>query len=169
MDELIADSTLSQKHRGEIREIRLSMVEIVRRFRDEVYSTNNRSREALKSSLAEILADLEYEIDLSYPPLHSQEEFLFNEVLIEIARNTARHSGARNFRLSYKRDADGIELHISDDGHGLPSPSRKSLGLLTIDHSLHALGCDYECSSSRKGTTYRVRIPHSLLASESSI
>lgn len=168
LDELIAKSTLSTEHRAEIRAIRLSMVEISRRFRDEIYFSNHRSREAVRSALSEILAGLDHSIDLSYPLLSAHEEILLNEVLIEIARNTAQHSGGHSFKLSYTRNDDGIELHISDDGRGLPSPSRKNLGLVTIDQSLRFIGCNYECSSTQEGTTYRIQIPTSLIVSESS-
>ena len=168
LDELIADSNLSKEHREEIREIRLSMLEISRRFRDEIYFSNDRSRETLKSAFAEILAGFDCEVDLSYPLLQPHVEILLNDVLVEIARNSARHSGGRKFILSYKTSNDGIQLHISDDGRGLPSPSQKNLGLIAIDQSLRFMGCNYECSSTQQGTTYRIQIPTSLMTSESS-
>ena len=168
LDELIADSALSAEHRGEIRDIRLSLVEISRRFRDEIYFSNHRSREAVASALAGILSGLKCDIDLSYPLLSPQEEILLNEVLIEIARNTARHSGAHIFTVSHNRNDEGFELRISDDGRGLPSPARKNLGLTTIDHALRIMGCDYECTSTQKGTAYRIQVPYVLIAPEGS-
>ena len=162
LDELLADSTLGREHRAEIREIRLSIVEIIRQFRDDIYLTNNRSRDEMKVSLSHILEDVRFTIDLTYPPLQTQNERLLNEVLIELARNTARHSGAQTFEISYQSHADGIELLVSDDGHGLPSPSRKNLGLMMIDQSLRVIGCEYQCSSSSQGTIYRIKIPRAL-------
>jgi signal transduction histidine kinase len=169
LDELLADSTLGREHRAEIREIRLSIVEIIRQFRDDIYLTNNRSRDEMKVSLSHILEDVRFTIDLTYPPLQTQNERLLNEVLIELARNTARHSGAQTFEISYQSHADGIELLVSDDGLGLPSPSRKNLGLIMIDHSLRMIGCEYQCSSSLEGTIYRILIPRSMFLSETSI
>lgn len=168
LDELISDTSLAQDHRAEIREIRLLMIGISRRFRDDIYLTNNRSRKTLELSLAEILTDLHVEIDLSYPLLRSQEEKLLNEVLVEIARNAVRHSGAKSFFIAYENRDDGIELTIVDDGHGMPSPSRKNLGLMMIDHSLRLLNCTYRCSSTPEGTSYRIQIPFSIIDKESS-
>lgn len=168
LDELIADSTLGHEHRDEIREIRLLMVEISRRFRDDIYLTNNRSREEVRAILARLLEDFQSQLDLSYPPLQTHSEFLLNEVLVEIARNSVRHSGARCFVISYQRNEDGIELQVSDDGHGLPSPSRKNLGLTMIDQSLRMIGCRYICSSTPQGTSYRIQIPYSIILNEPS-
>jgi signal transduction histidine kinase len=168
LDELISDTSLAQDHRAEIREIRLLMIGISRRFRDDIYLTNNRSRKTLELSLAEILADLYVEIDLSYPPLRSQEEKLLNEVLVELARNAVRHSGAKSFFIAYENRDDGIELTIVDDGCGMPSPSRKNLGLVMIDQSLRLMNCNYQCSSTSDGTSYRIQIPFSIIDKEGS-
>ena len=166
LDELIADSSLNQKHRAEIRAIRLTMVEISQRFRDDIYLTNNRSRTTLHINLIEILGDLRVEIDLSYPSLRSREETLLNEVLMEIAHNTVRHSRATSFSITYESADNGIELTISDDGCGMPSPSHKNLGLVMIDHSLRLMNCKYQCSSTPEGTSYRIQIPHSIFSAE---
>ena len=144
------------------------MVEISRRFRDDIYLTNNRSRDEAKAVLAQILVNFRGEIDLSYPPLRAHSEFLLNEILIEMARNTVRHSGAQTFSIFYESHENGIELRISDDGHGLPSPARKNLGLAMIDQSLTIMGCSYHCSSSPQGTTYRIQIPHTIILNEPS-
>ena len=144
------------------------MVEISRRFRDDIYLTNNRSRDEAKTVLAQLLVDFQGEIDLSYPPLRAHSEFLLNEVLIELAHNTVRHSGAQTFSIFYESNEYGIELRISDDGHGLPSPSRKNLGLIMIDQSLKIIGCNYYCSSSPQGTTYGIQIPRSIILNEPS-
>jgi len=168
LDELIADVTLGHVHRTEIREVRLSIVEIIRRFRDDIYLTNSRSRDEVLATLHDFLGELRLEIDLTYPLLQPQNERLLNEVLVELGRNSLRHSGARTFAISYQSHTDGIELLVSDDGHGLPSPSRKNLGLMMIDQSLRLIGCEYQCSSSSQGTIYRIKIPRALFLGETS-
>ena len=168
LDELIADSTLGHVHRTEIRDVRLSIIEIIRNFRDDIYLTNNRARDEVLATLHDFLGELQLDIDLTYPLLQPQNELLLNEVLVELGRNALRHSGARTFVISYQSNADGIELLVSDDGHGLPSPSRKSLGLMMIDQSLRVIGGEYQCSSSPQGTIYRIKIPHSLFLGKTS-
>ena len=165
LDELISDSSLSNEQRSQIREIRLSIVEIARRFRDVIYLTNYRNRQALTIALTEILVGLQSDIDLSYPLLKPQEESLLNEALVEMAHNAIRHSGAKNFTISFVKNELGLELTISDDGQGLSPVSQANLGLRVIDQSLRAIGCNYQCSTSNQGTKFTIQIPDSIIDS----
>ena len=163
MDALIGESELDSTLRGQLRDIRLSLQEITQRFRDDIYLTNQRSRQWLHNALKEALHGFNLSIDLSYPTLIGRYEHLLNEAIFEIARNSLRHSSARKFEIAYCLDQNHLQLKVSDDGTGFSDASTPNLGLQLIDQTLTLVAVAYTCESNSHGTTYTITIDRRLL------
>jgi len=86
----------------------------------------------------------------------------------EAVSNVARHSGARQARITLDFGASTVITEIWDDGAGFdpegfrqPQESGRGLGLLGMRERAELFGGDVEVESSAgKGTTVRVRIPY---------
>lgn len=163
LDELIGQKELDSILRGQLRGIRLSLQEITHRFRDDIYLTNQRSRQWLRNALNEAFLEHEFTIDLSYPKLIGRFELLLNEAIYEIARNSLRHSLATRFELSYSMDENYLVLKIRDDGQGFMEIHGSNLGLKLINQTLALIAVTYSCESNNKGTSYVIRIDRKLL------
>ncbi|MFM8405316.1 MAG: hypothetical protein ACKOAA_05545, partial [Actinomycetota bacterium] len=99
VDELIADTSLSRHQRSALREIRISIIEVNKRFRDAIYLSKPSNRAVLEEKIGQILEGRFLDIDLSFPLLKDREEVLLGEALMEMARNTARHANAKTFHI----------------------------------------------------------------------
>ncbi|MFO1476530.1 MAG: two-component regulator propeller domain-containing protein [Verrucomicrobiota bacterium] len=89
----------------------------------------------------------------------------------EVLNNVAKHSGAREVRISLQVQAAGIELRVADDGRGFdpgryrelpPSEDRLAPGngLANIRNRLHSIGGSAEITSSPgQGSVVRFSIP----------
>ena len=163
IDELIADPSLALHHRSELREIRLAVLAITHQFRDDIYLTNQRSREWLQRAIEEALGHISLDIDLSYPLLKERYENLLNEALYEITRNALRHSQAQNFSINFTLDDKFLEIIVKDDGQGFENIRNSNLGLRLIDQTLKAIAHQYSCTSTTSGTVYRITIDTSFL------
>ena len=158
VDELIADNSLTSNQRTLLRELRLSILEVNKRFRDVIYSSIPRNRDLLLNDLREVLGNLRGDIDLSFPRLKDHEEEMLGDVLVEMARNSARHAQARNFQITYEISQASLSIYVSDDGEGIPSVSNPNLGIRIIDQTLKLLCHTYSCHSDVNGTRYSLLI-----------
>ena len=98
---------------------------------------------------------------MSYPELSEESESLLNEVLLEIARNTMKHSSATAFYLKYELTTSGFILLIGDDGVGdvnlkNKANTKENFGLRGIDELLKIIADEYVCSSDRTGTQFQI-------------
>ena len=169
LDEIIADSDLDSKYRTQLRDIRLSLMGITQQFRDDIYLTNQRDRQWLRTSLEGALQGLTHSVDLNYPMLIGRYEYLLNEAIYEIARNSLRHASATTFSLSFTMDDKYLKLRIHDDGSGFVEISNSNLGLKFIDQTLKLVAASYMCESSSNGTIYQIDVEKNLLESQSSL
>lgn len=164
LDALIGDHELAQSQRSELRSIRLEVMRVAQEFRDEIYQLRVITRTDLEIGLKELLVGLALDVDLSYPGLIASAEQLLNEVLLEMARNVAKHSSATRFYLRFLNHEETLEIHVGDDGQGALTISKRSFGLRGIDEILKNLAKEYSCQSDSNGTHYRIIIDRSLLS-----
>jgi len=88
-------------------------------------------------------------------------------IVQEAVNNIVRHSGATHARVSVRRDAEGVEIEIADNGHGLQTPPEPAangtlpgFGLMGIEERVRSLKGNVALRSSPgTGTTLRVRFP----------
>ena len=80
----------------------------------------------------------------------------------EAARNAARHARATSVEISLFADDRGLELSVTDNGRGLPSPNGKSTGIgqRVMAHRTELIGGEFSLGpGSEGGTTVRCRVP----------
>ena len=162
LDSVIAEDAISDSIRADLRHIRIKVMEAAQNFRDEIYKLRKTDRIASQAELKELLAGIKIEIDFGYPLLIDPAEELLLEAIMEIARNTMKHSNAKHFYLKSTLDENSLVLEIGDDGIGKLSLSSEKFGLRSIDESLREITSNYSCNSDDKGTHYRVVIQKEL-------
>jgi signal transduction histidine kinase len=80
----------------------------------------------------------------------------------EAARNAARHAKATSVEISLFVDERGLELAVTDNGRGLPSPNGRSSGMgqRVMAHRTELIGGEFSLGpGSEGGTTVRCRVP----------
>jgi signal transduction histidine kinase len=80
----------------------------------------------------------------------------------EAARNAARHAKATAVEISLFADERGLELAVTDNGRGLPSPNGRSSGMgqRVMAHRTELIGGEFSLGpGSEGGTTVRCRVP----------
>jgi signal transduction histidine kinase len=115
------------------------------------------------SLVSQHLKDLSFSGDFNYPRLQRDIEAKLTEALIEIVRNTIKHSKATQIYLRYQLSEQSLILEIGDDGVGSLKVRRDGFGLLAIDELLRQITNDYHCASDEKGTHFRITIDRKYL------
>ena len=156
LDALIGDEELSPSHRAKLRSIRLDVMSASQSFRDEIYRTRRFTREDLENEIRALLSNIDTEVNLTYPQLTEERENLLNQTLIEIARNTHKHSSARSFYVKYQINSAGFLLFVGDDGNGEVQLKERSFGLRAIDEVLKIISHDYQCKADETGTHFKI-------------
>jgi signal transduction histidine kinase/ABC-type uncharacterized transport system substrate-binding protein len=75
--------------------------------------------------------------------------------------NVARHAGARQARVSLRREGDDVLLTIGDDGHGFDlAQARRGLGLISLDERIRLVRGRLTIDTQRqRGTELRIVVP----------
>ena len=161
LDEIIAEANLAKNHRLALRRIRFALIETTKSFRDQIYRLRLTSREQLVKQVLEILGEIELKADFTYPEFDQLVEEGLSQVILEIARNTARHSKATYFYLSFKQIEESIEFDVGDNGIGGVKPKDFRFGLASIDELLTQISTSYSSSSTRDGSSFKFQIKYS--------
>ena len=159
LDALIGEQDLSTKHRRDLREIRLALMELTEDLRDELYLISKLELSALQKELPLILPEFKIELDI---PQTQEFQGLENSIailILEIARNTAKHSAATKFWARVEKRENLIHLRIGDDGRKSISVRDRSLGLKLINSQVQSLGGAIELHSGVHGNEYIIEIP----------
>jgi len=161
LDEIIGEADLDKNHRLALRKIRFALSETTKSFRDQIYRLRLTSREQLMRQVVEILGEIELEADFTYPEFNQVIEEGLSQVILEIARNTARHSKATHFYLSFKQIEESIEFDIGDNGIGGVKPKDFRFGLASIDELLTQISSSYSSFSTSSGSSFKFQIKYS--------
>lgn len=96
-------------------------------------------------------------VDLQSQPPHVDKTVAVHlyRIAQEALNNAARHSGARNLRISFRAVGSFFQLEVEDDGTGLPSEARSSggMGLHIMEDRARAIGATLELLSGKAGGT----------------
>jgi signal transduction histidine kinase len=157
LDAVIAEP-INIELRAEIREIRMEVMRVAQGFRDEIYQTRLHTRNDVAAFIAQNLHELRFTGDFNYPVLHKNVEAKLNEVLIEIARNTLKHSRATRFYLRHEITDRFLILEVGDDGIGMVKLQSNGFGLIGIDELLKQFTAEYLCTANETGTHFRIII-----------
>ncbi len=158
LDEIIGEADLDKKHRIALRKIRFALSETTKSFRDQIYRLRLTSREQLMRQVVEILGEINLEADFTYPEFNQVVEEGLSQVILELARNTARHSKATHFYLSFKQMEESIEFDIGDNGIGGVKPKDFRFGLASIDELLTQISSSYSSFSTSSGSSFKFQI-----------
>ncbi len=159
LDSLIGESGLASKYRGELREIRLDLIELTEDLRDELYLISLRNLASLRVELPEILTD--FEINLVLPTIEERPELenSLATLVLEIARNAAKHSTGKRFWVHIQSCVDLVRLQVGDNGSWKVSIKERSFGLRLINAQVQKLGGEIELRSGDFGNEYLIEIP----------
>lgn len=159
LDSLIGESGLAAKYRGELREIRLDLIELTEDLRDELYLISLRNLASLRVELPEILTD--FEINLALPTREERPELenSLATLVLEIARNAAKHSTGKRFWVQFQSCVDSVRLQVGDNGSWKVSIKERSFGLRLINAQVQKLGGEIELRSGDFGNEYLIEIP----------
>jgi signal transduction histidine kinase len=78
----------------------------------------------------------------------------------EAVNNAMKHSGARTITIELLKQKETLELHISDDGVGLPAKMPKDgIGLQIMQYRARIIGAGFDISSDNSnGTTVQISL-----------
>lgn len=159
LDSLIGESGLAAKYRGELREIRLDLIELTEDLRDELYLISLRNLASLRVELPEILTDFEINLVLSTREERPELENSLATLVLEIARNAAKHSTGKRFWVHIQSCVDLVRLQVGDNGSWKVSIKERSFGLRLINAQVQKLGGEIELRSGDFGNEYLIEIP----------
>ena len=159
LDALIGESSLAPIHRSALREIRLDLINLTEDLRDELYLISARDLTSLRSELPEILPGFTIELDLPTEAAKPEVENSLATLILEIARNAAKHSTGKKFWVCFESSANSIRDRVGDDGDSTISMKERSLGLKLIDAQVQTLGGAIELRSGSFGNEYLIEIP----------
>jgi PAS domain S-box-containing protein len=83
-------------------------------------------------------------------------------ILQETLTNITRHANATKVRIILTKNADRLEMRVSDNGKGIKDQEilePKSFGIIGMRERVHYLGGNLSISGNRNGTTVAVTIP----------
>ncbi|MBU3716255.1 MAG: hypothetical protein FGM63_04365 [Candidatus Nanopelagicaceae bacterium] len=159
LDAIIGEPSLSSTHRGELREIRLDLIDLTQDLRDELYLIASRNIACLRSELPEILPNFTIDLVLPTDALQPEVENSLTTLILEIARNAAKHSTGRKFWVHIESSENSVRLLVGDDGQAKVSIKERSLGLKLINAQVQTLGGEIELRSGTFGNEYLIEIP----------
>ncbi len=159
LDALIGESTLNPIHRSEFREIRLDLIDLTEDLRDELYLISARNLTSLRGELPEILPGFTIELDLPTDAAKPEIENSLAILILEIARNAAKHSTGKRFWVYFESSVNSIQIRVGDDGNRAISMKERSLGLKLINAQVQTLGGEIELRSGSFGNEYLIEIP----------
>lgn len=161
LDEVIGEPELDKAHRQQLRQIRLQVSNTTKSFRDEIYRLRVITRQQVRQLLPQILNEIDFKADLDYPELEDSIELALNQVILEIARNSSRHSRASYFSITFEESDREVKFEIRDNGVGGVKVKDFNFGLSSIDELLKQISGSYSCSSDKDGTSFRFQIKKS--------
>jgi signal transduction histidine kinase len=109
--------------------------------------------------LPEILPGFTIELDLPTEAAKPEIENSLATLILEIARNAAKHSTGKRFWVYFESLVNSIQLRVGDDGNRAISMKERSLGLKLINAHVQTLGGEIELRSGSFGNEYRIEIP----------
>ena len=129
LDAVIGSPDLAPKHRRSIREARLDLISLTQTLRDELYLLEQFTLPDAVAEVKVLLSKIEVVTSIEDIDLDSQTESVLAQIILEIARNCARHAKATRFWIIHSRVKGRDEFKIGNDGGQKISIKSKSLGL----------------------------------------
>jgi NarL family two-component system sensor histidine kinase LiaS len=158
LDELIGRDQLDSQLRSELRDLRLRVIEIGHSFRDEIYLLRSMSFREMSLEVQALFRDRRTEISLPEVELESNVEDSLARAILEMARNSARHSDSPGFKIDYRLTGAELVITVTDHGLGKISLKERSFGLASIQELLERAAADFELQSDANGHRYLISL-----------
>ena len=101
----------------------------------------------------------EFHYELKQPPENETVLFTLYRLVQELLNNISKHAGATHILIILRQQRDTIQLHVSDNGIGIPESKRRGgFGLRGIEERVRALGGDWTLTTTG-GTRIIVNLP----------
>ncbi len=92
---------------------------------------------------------------LALPGEHAEALYF---IAAEAVSNAVRHSGAGAVNIRLRGTADGVELHVADDGVGIPPHAPTGVGMSSMRERARGVGGSLTISTDPAGTTVLARV-----------
>ena len=159
LDDLIAEQASSPELKSELRRIRFDIISVIDKFRDEIYLLRSINFEELAETLQALLEGQILNLDLPHGLLTTENEDALSRAILEIARNSVRHSGCTRFSIAFTASANNrLVIHVSDDGTGKIQTRIGSFGLSSIAEEISRAGAKCEQLTDETGNHYFIEI-----------
>jgi signal transduction histidine kinase len=154
LDQSLAAPELPTSTRADLRALRFGVTELIEKVRREILGLRNEKTdlaEAAKLICGDRLGVFNLEV-----PLNPQ----LRQVVIELLRNAATHSGASLISLRTFQGEDCQVIEVSDDGEGGIEVKENRFGLVGISEAVAELSGKIEFIKLTPGLLIRVSIPN---------
>lgn len=158
LDALIGREGLEAGLRSELREIRLRMIDLNNSFRDEIFLLRQMSFADLKAELSLLFEASAISISLPQLKLNVETEDALARTLLEIARNSARHSETQTLKIEHFIIEGKLVIEASDEGQRKISHRERSFGLASINERIERIGAQVILQSGSGGNRYRIEL-----------
>jgi signal transduction histidine kinase len=163
LDEVIGDPDLSNTNRRLIRQARLDLIDLTNDLRDELYLLERLSIKDAVEEVRELLVDLDIEVSSPLEKLDERTENVLAQIILELARNCARHSSASKFWIRQERVSNSVIFKVGNDGATGLAVKSHSLGLRLVSEQANLIGASIELNSDRHYWEYVIALDSSTI------
>lgn len=158
LDAVIGSPDLSPKHRKSIREARLDLISLTQNLRDELYLLEQITLPDAVAEAKVLLSKIEFVTSVEDIYIDSRTESVLAQILLEIARNCARHSKASRFWFIHYRVEGKDVFKIGNNGGKKISLKSKSLGLKLISEQASSIDATIELETNKEVFEYTIAL-----------
>ena len=163
LDEVIGDPDLSNTNRRLIRQARLDLIDLTNDLRDELYRLERLSIKDAVAEVRELLVDLDIEVSSPLEKLDERTENVLAQIILELARNCARHSSASKFWIRQERVGNSVIFKVGNDGAPGLAVKSYSLGLRLVSEQANLINASIELHSDRDSWEYAIKLDSSAI------
>jgi signal transduction histidine kinase len=153
LDQSLGAPELPTSTRVELRTLRFAVTDLIEKVRREILNLRNSSPDLAEQAIA-ICGDRLGQFDLAVPLNQALQQ-----IVIELLRNAAEHSGASVIYLRTLSDEAITVIEVSDNGIGGVEMKADRFGLVGINEAVAELSGEIEFINLTPGLLIRVSIP----------
>jgi signal transduction histidine kinase len=154
LDQSLGVPELPISTRAELRTLRFAVTELIEKVRREILNLRNTSPDLTEQAIA-ICGDRLGQVDLAV----SLDQAL-KQIVVELLRNAAEHSGASLINLRTLSDEALTVIEVSDNGTGGVEMKADRFGLVGVTEAVAELSGKIEFINLTPGLLIRVSIPN---------
>lgn len=153
LDQIIGDSSLDNKNRYSLRELRFTLTGLINQVRDEIFELRTNSSKSLKQQLENQISvllsgsEIDYEV-VGDVEISSNKRFELIRAVREIVINARRHSGCSQITINLSNE----KIIITDNGSGGVTVKSNAYGLTGVQERLTQIGATLQSESNSAGT-----------------